>query len=94
MADARDSEILAEAVRQKRVLVTLDADFHALLAISASKQPSVIRIREEGLKGRAIANIVLHIASRFSHELEQGCVFSYRDRKLRFRFLPLLEAKP
>ncbi len=51
MARAVDTEIIAAAKREDRVVVTLDADFHTLLALSAASKPSVIRIRIEGLKG-------------------------------------------
>ena len=91
MASAADVDILAEAVRQKRTVVTLDADFHALLAGSAAEKPSVLRIREEGLKGPTIAAIILQIAKKFPEEIDKGCVFSYSGRKLRFRKLPLAE---
>jgi predicted nuclease of predicted toxin-antitoxin system len=41
------------------VIVTLDFDFHELLAASHSTELSVIRIGVEGLKGDALALVVL-----------------------------------
>ena len=40
-----DETILATARASDGVVVTLDADFHALLAMSGAPAPSVIRIR-------------------------------------------------
>jgi len=90
MADATDSAILLRAAHEDRIIVTLDADFHSLLVLNGSFRPSVIRIREEGLKGEALATLILQIARQFTRELECGCVMSYRDGKIRFRKLPLL----
>lgn len=50
MAAASDSEILEEARSRVAVVVTLDADFHGLLALSGASLPSVVRIRIEGMK--------------------------------------------
>ena len=50
MATAEDWEILARAHQEQRIVVTLDADFHTLLALSGAKSPSVIRLRIEGLR--------------------------------------------
>lgn len=55
LATAVDSDILQHAQRESRVVVTLDADFHALLALSGASTPSVIRIRIEGLRAQALA---------------------------------------
>jgi len=50
LATAPDSLILDIARREQCIVVTLDADFHALLALSGAAGPSVIRIRIEGLR--------------------------------------------
>lgn len=50
MATATDEEILQAARDRDAIVVTLDADFHSLLAAAKAANPSVIRIRIEGLK--------------------------------------------
>lgn len=89
MADAADPSILLHALQEDRIIVTLDADFHSLLALNGSSRPSVIRIREEGLKGQALARVIVGIARQFEKELEGGCVMSYQGGKIRYRKLPL-----
>jgi predicted nuclease of predicted toxin-antitoxin system len=44
-ATAEDYEILARALNKGRVVITLDSDFHMLLAFSGAKLPSVVRVR-------------------------------------------------
>lgn len=89
MAEALDPEIIQHASREDRVIVTLDSDFHALLAAAGSSKPSVIRIRQEGLKGRQVAQLVLKISRQFKQELERGCVITFRAGEIRYRMLPL-----
>jgi predicted nuclease of predicted toxin-antitoxin system len=55
MVSATDDAILEAARQQQLVVVTLDADFHQLLAASRATAPSVVRLRIEGLKGEALA---------------------------------------
>ncbi|PPQ34254.1 DUF5615 family PIN-like protein [Rhodopila globiformis] len=49
MSRADDVDVLSRGRAEGRICVTLDADFHALLATSGERTPSVIRIRKEGL---------------------------------------------
>lgn len=57
MGRTDDAEIVKHARETNRVCVTLDADFHALLATSGASTPSVIRIRKEGLDAAAPCGI-------------------------------------
>ena len=56
-SDADDASILKRARDEERTVVTFDADFHALLALSRATSPSVIRIRIEGLCGQRAADL-------------------------------------
>jgi predicted nuclease of predicted toxin-antitoxin system len=44
MHAATDAEILQEAMKRDAVVVTLDADFHHLLAASHATSPSVVGV--------------------------------------------------
>ena len=46
LATATDEMILAEGRSRGAVVVTLDSDLHALLALSNASSPSVIRIAD------------------------------------------------
>lgn len=89
MAAASDSAIIERALLEDRINVTRDADFHSLIATSGAAKPTVIRIREEGLKGDAVAALVLRIGRRFRADLEAGCVVTYSGGNVRLRALPL-----
>lgn len=92
MSRAPDTEILALAEREARVCITLDADFHTLLALSGASRPSTIRIRVEGLNAARLAELLIQIDQQIGDELAQGVVVTVDGRKLRLRRLPLLPA--
>ena len=54
MSRATDQEILAWAVGENATVVTLDADFHTILAVSGATAPSVIRLRMQGLNAPGV----------------------------------------
>ena len=89
MAHSKDHEILQLAERENRILITLDADFHAMLAISGAHRPSVIRIREEGLKAPAICQLIMRLRDQFTDSLQQGCVLTVTLNQARLRLLPI-----
>jgi predicted nuclease of predicted toxin-antitoxin system len=52
-------------------------------------KPSVIRIRIEGLKAAACSALIQTILSQCEADLEQGCVVTVQDGRIRIRRLPL-----
>ncbi len=89
MAAAKDERIIAHASEERRMIVTLDSDFHALLALSAGSEPTVLRIREEGIKGERLAILIDAISTQYKEVLSAGCVMSYHLGTVRYRLLPL-----
>ncbi len=56
MQNAADDEILAWSGKGS-VVVTLDADFHAILAVSGASGPSVIRLRIQWLRAPDVVTL-------------------------------------
>ena len=89
MSRAEDSAIIALARHEQRMVVTLDADFHAFLAVSGATGPSVLRIRMEGLKADQVASLVERVLALASDELNQGAMITLADGKVRIKHLPV-----
>jgi len=89
-AAAEDVAIIEWARQEERVIVTLDADFHALLALSGAASPSVIRIRIERLRAEALMELIQRVLSDWSSELAEGAALTVQPDRIRFRRLPLL----
>jgi predicted nuclease of predicted toxin-antitoxin system len=89
LAKAEDSLILESARAEGRIIVTLDADFHALMALSRAVQPSVIRIRIERLQSQALVELLLSLVQQCQPDLEAGALISVQENRVRVRRLPL-----
>jgi predicted nuclease of predicted toxin-antitoxin system len=90
LAKATDETILALGKERGAIVVTLDADLHALLARSNASSPSVIRIRIQGLKGEAVARIVREVVRAVETDLRAGAAVTVTDRRLALRRLPMI----
>lgn len=84
-----DEIILAKAAELGAVVVTLDSDFHTILASWKALRPSVIRIRIEGLKDEAAASLILQVVSQVGQALEMGAAVTVTPWQIRIRRLPL-----
>jgi predicted nuclease of predicted toxin-antitoxin system len=93
-ATAEDEAILQLGRDEGRVIVTLDADFHALLARSNAGLPSVIRIRIEGLHADALVRLLQDVLTRCEEDLERGAVVTVQPAAIRIRRLPLRSRLP
>lgn len=86
---ALDEEILERARQSRQVVVTLDADFHALLALAGASTPSVLRLRVERLNGDACARLILDVLAIRGSELAAGAAATADLMRARVRRLPL-----
>ncbi len=86
---ASDQEIIELSREKNLVIVTLDADFHALISLSGQSKPSVIRIRIEGLKAVATAHQISTLVSSYAESLGSGCLLSVSESRVASRRLPI-----
>jgi predicted nuclease of predicted toxin-antitoxin system len=89
MAAALDEQIIARAHAEGRVVVTLDADFHAILALTGATAPSVIRLRVEGLRGAEVARRIRVVLGACEADLAAGAVVSADMIRVRLKRLPI-----
>jgi predicted nuclease of predicted toxin-antitoxin system len=89
LAEADDSEIIRQAAEQGRIVVTLDADFHAQLALTQAQSPSVIRIRVEGLRGDSFCALLQNVLRQCIDDLQAGAMISVNEVQIRIRRLPV-----
>ena len=89
MATAKDAEILDAAMQRGACVVTMDADFHGLLAISGADRPSVIRLRIQGMQAREFADMLVRLAPQFEQAATAGALITIDERTVRIHRLPL-----
>ena len=89
LSRATDQKILDHASADQRVCVTLDADFHALLATTNASGPSVIRIRKEGLHAGALAELLMAVWPQIEKHVIDGAMITITDKSIRVRGLPV-----
>ena len=89
MSKAADEEIVAFSLERNAVVVTLDADFHAILAVSGAQGPSVIRMRLQGLGAREVVEVVRKVLASFEDELKRGSLITVKALKTTCHRLPI-----
>ncbi len=89
LATARDPDVLEYARQDGRVVVTLDADLHTILAVAGDVAPSVVRVRIEGLKAEIMAALIAEVVELCAADLEAGAAVSVTLGGVRLRRLPV-----
>jgi predicted nuclease of predicted toxin-antitoxin system len=92
LSRASDPQMLEYARQQDLIVVTLDADFHMLLAAEGAISPSVIRLRQQRLNAERAAIAINAVLDRGHELLERGAVASATTTRIRFKRLPLRQA--
>jgi predicted nuclease of predicted toxin-antitoxin system len=91
MERATDQAIIDYARDNNCCCITLDADFHSMIAVANAEKPSVIRIRQESLNGQELAALLISIWPDIASALEAGALVTVTDRNVRLRYLPIQE---
>jgi predicted nuclease of predicted toxin-antitoxin system len=89
MQKAADDEILAFSLGRNAIVVTLDADFHAILAVSGACEPSVIRLRMQGLGASEVVELVQKVLAQFEAGLKRGSLVTVKAHKITCHRLPI-----
>lgn len=89
MQRADDEDILALAIERGAILITLDSDFHALVAIRAMTAPSVIRLRREGCRAEAVVGVLREVLARYHSQIAEGCLISVTKHRSAVHRLPV-----
>lgn len=89
MSRASDVDILAWALKQNAVVVTLDADFHTILAVTGAAGPSVVRLRLQGSDALGVASVVQEVLADFGENLSHGALVTVKVNKITCCNLPV-----
>jgi predicted nuclease of predicted toxin-antitoxin system len=88
---AEDTKIIELAQTNERIIITLDADYHAAIALASSPSPSVIWIRVVNLRASEYVEIIMPILNEYKEMLINGVLITMRsDRTVKTRLLPII----
>ena len=89
-----DSQVLARAAAEERILVSADTDFGAILASRQEAMPSLILFRGEShRRPEAQANLLLANLAQLLAPLDRGCIVVFKEKRIRVRMLPIVAAE-
>ncbi|WP_019877806.1 DUF5615 family PIN-like protein [Sporichthya polymorpha] len=87
---ADDAQILEYAAQERRMIISSDTDFGALLAASRSRGPSVVLTREVStLPVGELARLLVANLPAVAEDLEAGAIVAVTASAIRVRKLPL-----
>jgi predicted nuclease of predicted toxin-antitoxin system len=89
MGKSADDEILAWSLGKNAIVVTLDADFHTMLAVSRASGPSVIRLRMQGLGAWQVVELVQSVFAGFGDDLKRRSLVTVKAHKVTCHRLPI-----
>ncbi|MDP9171027.1 MAG: DUF5615 family PIN-like protein, partial [Acidobacteriota bacterium] len=83
LATAPDAEILTFARSERRVCITLDHDFHSILAEAAANAPSVILLRMQRVGYIETAVTIERLLQEFRSQFAEGIALTANTKGVR-----------
>jgi predicted nuclease of predicted toxin-antitoxin system len=83
-----DTEIVAKAVAEHRIVLTHDLDFGRIVALSRARVPSVVTFRLGDMRAAEVNRQLDELIARFAADLDRGALISVSDQGIRVRHLP------
>jgi predicted nuclease of predicted toxin-antitoxin system len=91
LSRAEDLRIIELAQTDNRIIITLDADYHASIALTSVPSPSVIWIRVVNLQASEYMDMIIPILNEYKEMLVNGVLITIRsDGKIKTRLLPII----
>jgi predicted nuclease of predicted toxin-antitoxin system len=87
-----DEQVMAQADRENRILISADTDFGELLATAPVVAPSVILLRRTEKTPESLAAIIIANLGQLTEDLAAGALVVIGDTKIRTRLLPMKRA--
>lgn len=84
-----DEQVLAKAVAEQRIVLTMDLDFGYLLAISKVSLPSVILFRLEDKRSERVNERLAEVLRLCLNDLSAGAIVVVTETTIRVRRLPI-----
>lgn len=91
---ADDDAVLSAALRESRVLVSMDTDFGELLARSNAVLPSLVLFRRVGRTAEDHLALLLLNIDDIAEDLDAGAIAVITDTEIRLRRLPIRPSEP
>lgn len=84
-----DTEIIAKARQEERVVLTHDLDFGDLMAANREPLPSIVIFRLPDMRPHNVNKHLQIIVAQYQRLLETGAILSVTQSRIRVRILPL-----
>jgi predicted nuclease of predicted toxin-antitoxin system len=81
--DPGDTEILAFAFRERRILITLDKDFGELAIVRRQPHSGIVRL--VNLRAHEQGIVALNVLAKYGQELSEGAIVTADARRIRIR---------
>jgi predicted nuclease of predicted toxin-antitoxin system len=84
-----DADIVVKAAAERRIIVTFDLDFSAIIALQRLAAPSIILFRLEEFKTEQINTMLVELLTLHEAALDAGAIIVVEPDRIRIRSLPI-----